>query len=181
MDVKCSLILPYSRHSSSYKQESQEAAAEGERDPLRSGWMWPKAWEAFPLALNGTVLVFEAVKYLMFPLITCMWSNGIWREQWQQFSVGKDHIIFRGSLIGYFRVNKTAPDRLVLWHGGICTHFSIEMQDSNPHLISLACLLLSPFLCSFSELIAVLGPVHKTLYKGSVFVVLWGLGHLTKF
>lgn len=41
----------------------------------------------------------------------------------------------------------------------------------NPHLISLACLHLPPFLCSLSELIAVLGPVPKALYKGSVVVV----------
>lgn len=51
----------------------------------------------------------------------------------------------------------------------------------NPHLISLACLDLPPFLCSLSELIAALGPVPKALYKGSVVIVHWGLGCLKDY
>lgn len=103
-----------------------EATAQGGRAPLGSVWMWMKAWEAFPLTLNWTVLVFEAIKYLMFPLITCMRNNGIWRELWQQFSGGKDYLIFRGNLTGDFRANKNACSRPMLWRDGIRTHFAIE-------------------------------------------------------
>lgn len=116
---KCSLILPYSRHSSSNKQESPEAAVEGERAPLESDWMWAKAPGAFLLTLNGTVLAFETIKYLMSPLISCMQDNWSWRELRAIVLSWQGHIIFRGNLTEDFRGNKNAPGRFLWWHDGI--------------------------------------------------------------
>lgn len=116
---KCSLILPYSRCSSSNKQETLERAAAGERPPLWSDWMRPKAPGPFLFTSNGTILVFEEIKYLTSPLITCMWNNCRWRELCAIVLSWQDHIIFRANLTEDFRGNKNAPYWLLAWRYGI--------------------------------------------------------------
>lgn len=86
----------------------------------------------------------------------------------QLFSAGKDHIMLRGNLTEDFRGTKMF--QIDSFRNVVKSRVSLQFRCriQHPQLISLACLCLPFFPCSFSELTAVLGLVPKVLYKGSV-------------
>lgn len=134
----------------------------------------PKVPGTFLFMLNGTVIVYEVIKYLISPLTSCIWYNVVGGNCVQLFSAGKNHIIFRGNLTEDFRGTKMLQIDSCrnMMESRLTLQFRYRIQ--NPQLISLAHFCIPLFPWSLSELVVVLGPVPKALYKDSVFIC-WGM------